>query len=190
MSEHHIWYTEDVGEENAEYRETDSDSDGYDPDGTNSPEQRRTANALRALTSYLSFEIDEKVRERVTAAMLALIKTPSDGKVMQAIVDVHKEIKDKPKILAFKEKRIPHAAAIALYAISPHVRLTHTKVNHGELLEKFLTNMTGGQDLVRDHVRTISLFAYWSGETMAYCKVAEKLLSITDSEYDPDRVTC
>lgn len=188
------FHTDDAKEDTESeecYRETDSDSDGYIEDAPNPPEQSRAASSLRALTSYLSFEIDEKVREKITQAVLALIKSPTEAKIMQVVEDIHLSITNSPKIIAFKRDRARHAAAIATYAIAPHIRLTRTKVSHGDLLQKFIAEMSGAKDSVKlADVRTISLFAYWSAETMAFCAVAEKLLTLSDSEYDPTRVSC
>ena len=181
---------EDSTDIEGDFRETDSDSDGFDATAINPPEQRKAANSLRALASYVSFEIDEKFRARAVGSLEALVKAPSDAKMMAAVVDIHAEIKGDPgNALAFATNRVRHAAAIALFAISPHLRLTRTKVNHADLLTKFLANLSGAKhDLVLADVRQISLFAYWSRLTMAYCAVAEKLLSIPDAEYDPSKV--
>lgn len=181
---------EDSTDIEGDFRETDSDSDGFDASAINSPAQRKAATALRALSSYVSFEVDEKFRARAVVALEALSKAPSDVKMMGAVVDIHAEIKGDPgNALAFANDRVRHAAAIALFAISPHLRLTRTKVNHADLMAKFLANLSGAKhDLVLADVRQISLFAYWSRVTMAYCAVAEKLLSISDREYDPSKV--
>lgn len=103
-------------------RETASDSDSYEPDQKNSPLQRRAAVALRSLASFVALKGDD---DKTTDALRALVAAPTDAKIMQAVVERHQSLHDsKPgESFAFKgQDRVRHAAAVALQALSSHLR--------------------------------------------------------------------
>lgn len=193
-------YQEDtVALDTEESRETDSDSDSYNPRRKNTPLQKEAAQALRALANFMCFTDAKQVQfpplqSKVHTLLLDLIVKPKDIEIQKRLVQLYKEtlqIKlEKEEQLRFdpmnkqEEKKQSdkrrYATVLTLYALGPHLRLTHNKVQHGELLQKLLFNLLPEVEtenlLHLQDVRFISLFAYWSKKTMKYCALAEQIL--------------
>jgi hypothetical protein len=88
--------TNEEGNSDSDVRETDSDSDSYEGERVNSPEQRRAGRALRTVASVVAFDYSD-VKEfgpafvdRAAKSLRSLCTSPADIKVMQVKTETNR----------------------------------------------------------------------------------------------------